>query len=261
MIQEFAGDVASDYARFRRGYRAEVFDLLAAEFPLGRVLDLGCGTGQLTVPMAARAGAVIGMDPSPDMLAHARAAEVGNVVWVVGADSDVPALEPLLGAGGLDLVTIGQALHWMDPGPLFAALSRLLRPGGGVAVIANGTPVWTQRTRWATAIRQVSTRWLGALDFPTCGSSDAERARYRDLLERAGFTRVREHRLDHTERLGLDEVVGAFYSAGALEKLDAAGRRGFDADLRAALREAEPGGVFTEEVPVRVLCASWEPSA
>ncbi|WP_020418225.1 class I SAM-dependent methyltransferase [Amycolatopsis sp. ATCC 39116] len=72
MIQEFAGDVASDYARFRRGYPAEVFDLLAAEFPLGRVLDLGCGTGQLTVPMAARAGAVIGMDPSPDMLAHAR---------------------------------------------------------------------------------------------------------------------------------------------------------------------------------------------
>ncbi|MEU0515999.1 methyltransferase domain-containing protein [Amycolatopsis sp. NPDC006125] len=115
MIQEFAGDVASDYARFRRGYRAEVFDLLAAEFPLGRVLDLGCGTGQLTVPMAARAGAVIGMDPSPDMLAHARAAEVGNVVWVVGADSDVPTLEPLLGAGGLDLVTIGQARTGWTP--------------------------------------------------------------------------------------------------------------------------------------------------
>ncbi|UQS23345.1 methyltransferase domain-containing protein [Amycolatopsis thermalba] len=261
MIQEFAGEVASNYAKFRRGYRPEVLDLLAAEFPLGRVLDLGCGTGQLTVPMAARAGAVIGMDPSPDMLAHARAAEVPNIVWVVGADSDVPALEPLLGGGSLDLVTIGQALHWMDPGPLFAALTRLLRSGGGVAVIANGTPVWTQRSPWAAAIRQVSTRWLGALEFPACGSSEDERARYRDLLERAGFTRVREHRLDHTERLGLDEVVGAFYSAGALEKLDAAGRRAFDTDLRAALLAAEPEGVFTEEVPVRVLCGTWEPSA
>ncbi|GHE94713.1 methyltransferase [Amycolatopsis deserti] len=261
MIQEFAGEVASNYARFRRGYRPEVFDLLAAEFPLGRVLDLGCGTGQLTAPMAARAGAVIGMDPSPDMLAQARAAEIPNVVWVVGADTDVPALEPLLGPGSLDLVTIGQALHWMDPGPLFAALTRLLRPGGGVAVIANGTPVWTQHSRWATAIRQVSGRWLGALEFPACGSSEDERAHYRELLDRAGFSRVREHRLDHTERLSLDEVVGAFYSARALEKLDAAGRRGFDADLRAELLAAEPGGVFREEVPVRVLCGTWEPTA
>ncbi|MDQ0376645.1 class I SAM-dependent methyltransferase [Amycolatopsis thermophila] len=261
MIHEFAGDVAAQYDRYRRGYRDEVFDLLAGEFTLGRVLDLGCGTGQLTVPLARRSRAVIGMDPSPDMLARARAAELPNAVWVVGADSDVPALEPLLGAASLDLVTIGQALHWMDAAPLFAALSRLLRPGGGVAVIANGTPVWTQDSSWASAIREVSTRWLGPLEFPACGSSDEDRARHRDLLERAGFTRVREHRLDHTERLGLEEVVGSFYSTGPLDELDAAGRRGFDEDLRAALRDAEPAGVFAEEVPVRVLCGKWEPSA
>ena len=261
MIHEFAGEVAVNYAKHRRGYRDDVFDLLAARFPLGRVLDLGCGTGQLTVPLAARADAVIGMDPSPDMLAQARTAEVPNIVWMVGADSDVPALEPLLGPRSLDLVTIGQALHWMDPGPLCAALSRLLRPGGGVAVIANGTPVWTQDPAWARALREVSERWLGPLEFPACGSSDCERAHYRDLLEQAGFSRVREHRLDHTERLTLDEVVGSFYSTGPLEKLDAAGRQGFDADLRAALNRAEPGGIFTEKVPVRVLCGTWEPSA
>ena len=57
------------------------------------VLDLGCGTGQLTLPIAARVRVVIGMDPEPDMLERAR--EVGrergaaNVTWILGADTDI----------------------------------------------------------------------------------------------------------------------------------------------------------------------------
>ncbi|WP_245757458.1 class I SAM-dependent methyltransferase [Amycolatopsis xylanica] len=53
------------------------------------MLDLGCGTGQLAYPFAEVAGAVIGMDPSVDMLARA------------AADTDVPVLETLLGKESL----------------------------------------------------------------------------------------------------------------------------------------------------------------
>jgi SAM-dependent methyltransferase len=91
------------------------------------------------------------MDPCADMLTLAGGA-AANVTWVLGSDEQVPGLESLLGKESLDLVTIGQALHWMEPVPLFAALARLLRPGGGIAVIANGTTVWVQETTWAAAL-------------------------------------------------------------------------------------------------------------
>ncbi|HET6502821.1 MAG TPA: class I SAM-dependent methyltransferase [Amycolatopsis sp.] len=261
MIEEFAGEVARNYARYRRGYRADVFDLLTEEFALGpeaRVLDLGCGTGELAVPLARRAGAVIGMDPSPDMLAFGRTREIPGITWVLGADSDVPALESLLGKESVDLVTIGQALHWMDAPALFAALATLLRPGGGVAVIADGTPVWTQETAWAQALRTVSRRWFGTLSFPTCGSSEEERGRYRELLGAAGFVTVREHRLDYLDRPTLDDVAGSFLSAAPLERLPPGELPQFDGELRDALLAAQPDGAFVEEVAVRLLIGRRE---
>lgn len=75
MTVGFSGDVAEYYARFRRGYPDQFFDTLREFFALGprdTVLDLGCGTGQLAIPLASRVRSVIGMDPEPDMLRLAR---------------------------------------------------------------------------------------------------------------------------------------------------------------------------------------------
>ncbi|GAA3575982.1 hypothetical protein GCM10022222_70860 [Amycolatopsis ultiminotia] len=74
------------------------------------------------------------MDPSADMLVTARraatAAGTGNVLWLLGSDTDLPAL----GAWRLALgaVTIGQALHWMDHETVFADFRPILREGGGL---------------------------------------------------------------------------------------------------------------------------------
>ena len=95
----FGGEVAEFYARFRRGYPAAVLDAVVAAFRLAAddvAVDLGCGTGQLALPLAGRVRAVVGMDPEPDMLVLARrgadAGGVTNISWVLGADTDVPGL-------------------------------------------------------------------------------------------------------------------------------------------------------------------------
>ena len=96
---DFRGEVADYYVRYRRGYPPAVADAIVGAFRLGdgdTVLDLGCGSGQLTGVLAGRVGAVIGMDPEPDMLA--RAPRAGNVSYRVGSDRDVPGLEVELGA-------------------------------------------------------------------------------------------------------------------------------------------------------------------
>src|SRR5689334_3417487 len=107
---------ASYYARFRPGYPPELVELLAAKAGLGprsRVLDLGTGTGQLAVPLAAHAGEVVAVDPEQEMLAQIDAPNVRTV--------EARAEEVDETWGRFDLVTIGNAFHWMDP----AILERL----------------------------------------------------------------------------------------------------------------------------------------
>ncbi len=99
---------------------------------IGRALDVGCGAGDFARLLAARARAVDAVDPSPAMIAAARAAspQIANVNWIEG---DVLTLD--LEPASYDAVTAIASLHHM---PLDAALRRfaeLARPGGTVAIL------------------------------------------------------------------------------------------------------------------------------
>lgn len=253
----FRGEVVDFYHRYRRGYPPAVVDALVAAFPLAGddiVVDVGCGTGQLALPVAARVRAVVGMDPEPDMLARARSAaaelNTGNVTWALGADTDLPALGALLGDGRLGAVTVGQALHWMDHDDLFRAVVPLVRPGGGVAVVTNGTPLWLQDNAWSGALREYLERWSGRTLTRTCGTDDASQQRYRDGMTAAGLD-VHATSVDHTDELSVEQIVGGVYSALPLDQLPAPDqRRHFAEQLR---RAVEPHLPFTEHVHVAML--------
>ncbi|MEV4056509.1 class I SAM-dependent methyltransferase [Amycolatopsis sp. NPDC049688] len=250
----FGGEVSSYYQRFRRGYPPEVADALAAAFALTRddvVLDLGCGTGQLTRVLAPRAGAVLGMDPEPAMLAQARQATAEpNVTWLLGADSDIGALTPLVGPGRLAAVTVAQALHWMDHERLFAAVRPLLRPGGGIAVVTNGEPLWLQDTAWSAALREVVSAYLGTPVHRTCGTDEASQERYAAALAAAGYA-VGSSVVEYSAPLSVEEITGGVFSAMSPEQLPAPDARpAFTERVRAAVG---PHGPLRERVRVRLL--------
>src|SRR6266702_2438779 len=70
------------YARYRPGYPQELFDLLRGRFELdgtGRLLDLGCGTGQLAVPLAPLFEEVVAVDVDAGMLAELNAVAPANL--------------------------------------------------------------------------------------------------------------------------------------------------------------------------------------
>jgi SAM-dependent methyltransferase len=253
----FGGEVADFYHRYRRGYPPAVIDTLTGAFSLTSddiVIDLGCGTGQLTLPIARRVHAVAGVDPEPDMLSRARRAAadqgVRNASWLLGADTDIPALAALLGCRHAGAVTIGQALHWMAYRELIPALVPLLRPGGGIAVITNGTPMWLQDSLWSRALRGFLEQWSGTNPADPCGTDDASQQRYRDTMTEAGLD-VTETRYDYTDELDLDHLVGSLYSAIPAQRLPPLDQRTAFADQ--IRRAVTPHAPFTEDVPVRML--------
>ncbi len=121
-----------------RRVREKVLDLL----PLrkgDRVLEMGCGTGTVTIMAAHRVGQTgeaVGVDPSPEMLALARtkliAAPLPQVSFLEAAGDQVP-----FPAGHFDAVIFFLVLHEMAHPDRLASLRealRLLRPGGHMVI-------------------------------------------------------------------------------------------------------------------------------
>jgi SAM-dependent methyltransferase len=125
-LEEGFADV---YDRYRPSPPREVFDVLTLAAGVGRprlVVDIGCGTGLATRAWAERADEVVGVEPNPRMIERARnATEQPNVRYV-----EAYAAETGLPDGEADLVTSFQSFHWMEPQPVLAEASRILRTGG-----------------------------------------------------------------------------------------------------------------------------------
>jgi SAM-dependent methyltransferase len=259
----FRGEVADFYHKYRRGYPPAVIAAVADAFQLTGddvVVDVGCGTGQLTLPVAARVRAVAGVDPEPDMLARARRAArdqgIANVSWLIGTDTDIPAIRALLGFQRAGAVTIAQALHWMNHDELFRAAIPLVRPGGGIAVITNGTPLWLQDTAWSRALRRFLEQWFDTTITATCGTDAASQRRYRDSLTAAGYE-VTKASVRYSSRLTVEQVVGGIYSAFSVGQLPAPDERPrFAEQIRRALQPHEP---VTEHVRVAMLLGCISP--
>jgi SAM-dependent methyltransferase len=119
---------ASQYAAFRPRYPAALFEALAALAP-GRRLAWDCatGSGQAAIGLAAIFDRVVATDAS--------AAQIGAALPHPRVEYRVaPAEDGGLPAGSVDLVTVAQALHWLDRGRFYAEARRVLVPGGVIAV-------------------------------------------------------------------------------------------------------------------------------
>ncbi|WP_347302809.1 metalloregulator ArsR/SmtB family transcription factor [Croceibacterium sp. TMG7-5b_MA50] len=110
-----------------------VIDAALGRRPLGRLLDIGTGTGRMLEQLAARATAALGVDRSPEMLrfARARLAERGITAELAQADMYALPMED----GAFDTVILHQVLHYAHhPEAVIAEAARVLARGGTMVV-------------------------------------------------------------------------------------------------------------------------------
>lgn len=171
--------------------------------PGGRALDVGCGTGRLTLELARRVGpdgAVVGVDFCPAMLERAReyvrrSPHGGSVRFVTGDADALPFAD-----AGFDCAVMGFALRAVpDPERALAEMVRVVKPGGRVVNLELAKPV-------VPGFRRVYAAYLARL-VPLVGRLGAGRAEPYAYLARS----VREfmHQTDIRDlflRLGLADV-------------------------------------------------------
>jgi SAM-dependent methyltransferase len=125
-------EVARNY-RFRQPYPPAVFAILKGLLVEPRsVLDVGSGTGALTIGLARFAERVDAIDPSAAMLREARrmpGSDNERIRWTLGVAETV-RLDPPYG-----LITSGASIHWMDPELVMPRFREALAPGGFLAIV------------------------------------------------------------------------------------------------------------------------------
>lgn len=261
---------AAFYARGRFPYPAELADALRNELELdgtGRLLDVGCGPGSLSLLLSPLFEKVVGVDPDPGMIAEAaREAQrlgVANARWV-----ELPA-EALPGdLGTFRVATFAQSFHWMDREPVAAAVRGMLDPAGAWVHVhatthrgveggeALGEPS-PPREEIAELVRSYlgPVRRAGTRTLPE-GTPSGEEA----VMVAAGYSGPRTITVPaHVHERSEDDVVASVFSLSWAaphlfgKRLDA-----FERDLRRLLRGVSPAGRFAERAR-EIALVIWRP--
>ena len=131
--------VAADYERHRPEYPEEALRWAVGQLgirPRGRVLDVGAGTGKLARGLVAIGLDVVAVEPGAPMLEQLRRA-VPEADALDGAAESIP-----LSGASVDAAFAGQAYHWFDRERAVPELHRVVRAGGGLALLWNW---WDER--------------------------------------------------------------------------------------------------------------------
>jgi SAM-dependent methyltransferase len=124
--------LASQYSAYRPSYPAELFDYIVGLCVDRRqAWDCACGSGQATMALATRFNAVLGTDASAQQVAAATPA--ANITYRVAT-----AQSSGLDSASTDLVTVAQALHWLDLDAFYGEVDRVLLASGVLAVWTYG---------------------------------------------------------------------------------------------------------------------------
>ena len=181
------------YDRARPGYPAAVFAELfelASLGPGSRVLEIGCGTGKATIPIAQRGCTVVAVELGADLAAVARR----NLDRFTAARVEVAAFEHWpLPPEPFDAVVAATAFHWLDPAVRVAKAADALRPGGALALIgthhvAGGTASFFEEVqacyeRWMPGTPP-NLRLPAALDIPEDSAELNDSGRFGPVLFR-----------------------------------------------------------------------------
>lgn len=252
----YAGS-ARHYAVGRMAYPVALGEALRDELELdgrGRLLDVGCGPGSLTLLLAPYFAEAVGVDADGDMLkvAASRAIE-GNVRWERMRAEELPAE-----LGTFQAVTFAQSFHWMDQALVADRVRGMLETEGawvhvgatthrgidGAQELPHPRPPWD-------AIDELVARYLGPVRragqsvLPT-GTRPGEE----EIMRAAGYrgpTRLVVGGNEVEERTVDDLVASVFSLSSSAPHLFGAELPAFETDLRELLTKTADNGLFAEQ--------------
>lgn len=140
--------------KYRPPYPLEIYDILVSLIhgENSRILDIGCGLGDLARPLATRVEQIDAIDASSQMITSGKTLPGGDystLHWICGR------VEDIIFDRSYELIMAGESLHWMDWELLFPRFHALLAPGGYLALAHR----WELSNPWMLALNRLIMRY------------------------------------------------------------------------------------------------------
>jgi SAM-dependent methyltransferase len=194
--------VADEYERTRPGYAPEALAWLVERLAIGPgrlVLDLAAGTGKLTRQLLALGADVVAVEPGDEMRAVLERV-VPDASTLAGSAEAIPLFE-----ASVDTITVAQAFHWFRTEEALAEMHRVLRPGGGIALLWNE---WDDEDELLRALDEI---------IDTLRVEGVHDGRQREAFEASPLFAGREERVfRHAELLPAETVVARAATVSAI---------------------------------------------
>jgi SAM-dependent methyltransferase len=201
--------------------------------PGGKVLELGCGTGELTRMVAPRAERVDAIDVSAPMLDRARTLSAGhdeNVRWIHDSAEEATL------DGPYSLAIAGDSLHWMTWDVVLPRLRTALGHGAPLAIVS----AQIETPRWSSELLDIIRRYSVMQDFEPYVLVDELRSRR--LFEPLGETTIGPEPFERT----VDQYIAALHATSGLasERMPPDDVDAFDQVVRDLVTPFAEGGVL-----------------
>jgi SAM-dependent methyltransferase len=220
-------EVAALYDRARPAYPTDVVDAIvrwADIQPESTILEIGCGSGQLTVPLAAHGASIIALELGSDLAAIAslRTAPCPRV-QVIEADFDrwsVPR-------AAFHVVVAATSFHWLDPDTRLNRCLDALRPDGALVIVETHWSAGSGADEFFTASQECYAQWDPNHDpdfIPT--TLDAMPTRNQELEASQAIHEVRVQDFFHAREYTTAQycaLLGTFSDVHALGETSASG--------------------------------------
>ncbi|MFA5871570.1 MAG: class I SAM-dependent methyltransferase [Parcubacteria group bacterium] len=239
------------YAQYRPSYPDKMFSDIVDKFHLdgrGRLLDIGCGPGVLTVPLSKYFEEVIAVDIDSGMIKKgkrmAKEAGIQNIKWINKSADDLDDT-----IGSFKLITFGASFHWINREKFANLANIILLDDGGIVVAWTGYSIWKkQRNIWKNKVLEIIKKYLGEERRAGNGLYTEPPGKHEDILKKAGFKNIEYLKYPSAVQIisSQDIIKQQYTTSYAAKKLFGNKAANFEKELIQELLKINPEDKFKE---------------